>query len=362
MSARAGANRAKLEIEGSCRQQRRGDVGACHRRDAIVRHEDEVIGGARADRGCDKRSAARAELVGVDARLQAGGAACPQDALRFLRREDAGLAKDVAPARQLRRRHRGNHVVDDDVDVSVAIAAMLARDLVRAHERRYDVDRMRFANPGDRAQHLQLALEVEAVTTLDLAGGRTAGEHPVEPRPGLGDQIFLAGGARRRDRGHDAATGGGDAGIGFTGEAPAQFRTAVAGVDGVRVGVDEAGNDREVADVDNARVRRQRQGAFELAGGAGECDPLARDGERAVGDDLELSLPGSAARRGPGAGNELTAVPEDQHACRQPRSSAARGASLDHCAGAAGASAWRGRCSRTLSSDRSCSRMNSSAR
>ena len=67
---------AKLEIEGRCRQQRRGDVGACHRRDAIVGHEDEVIGGARADRGCDKRAAARAELVGVDARLQARGAAC----------------------------------------------------------------------------------------------------------------------------------------------------------------------------------------------------------------------------------------------------------------------------------------------
>ena len=207
------------------------------------------------------------------------------------------------------------------------------------------------AKPGDRAQHLQLAVEVEAVAALDLARGRTAGEHLVEPRPGLGDQFVFAGGARRRDRGHDAATGGGDAGIGFTGEAPAQFRTAVAGVDGVRVGVDEAGNDREVADVDDARVRRQRQGVFELAGGTGECDPLARDGEGAVGDDLELSLPGSAARRGPGAGYELTAVPEDQHACRQPRSSAARGASLDHCAGAAGASAWRGRCSRTLSSE-----------
>jgi len=127
-----------------------------------------------------------------------------------------------------------------------------------------------------------------------------------------------------------------------------------------RLGVAQETIRRDLRTMETAgKLQRVHGGAVRIDAG-----PLAirNSNDAPEGDDLELSLPGSAARRGPGAGNKLTAVPEDQHACRQPRSSAARGASLDHCAGAAGASAWRGRCSSTLSSERSCSRMNSSAR
>ena len=125
ISARAGANRPSFEIEGGARQQRRRDAGACHRRDAVGRHEDEVIGRSRADVGGHPRAAARPELVGVDARLASRRAARPR-----MRGDSSGVK---TPVSQKTSHHSassaaataGNHVVDDEVDVSVAIAAIL---------------------------------------------------------------------------------------------------------------------------------------------------------------------------------------------------------------------------------------------
>ena len=77
-------------------------------------------------------------------------------------------------------------------------------------------------------------------------------------------------------------------------------------------GIDEAWEDRPVAGVDDLGVRRERDGALEVGCGPGEDNPAARGREGAVGDDLEPPLIRPSPRRRPGAGDQLTAVAQNQ--------------------------------------------------
>ena len=279
----------------------------------VGRHEDEVVGGPCSDRGGHLRPTARAELVGVDARFQAGALSRDQNPLRLVGGEDAGLAEDVAPFGQPRGGHRGDHLVDDEIDVACAAGSVFDGYLVRAHEGRGDVDGMRLVESSNDAQHFQLSLDVQPVTALDFARRRAAGEHAIEPGTCLRGQLVFGCGPRRGHGRDDAAAALGDAGVTLPGKPAAELRPPVAGEDGVRVGVDEAGEDGPLTGVDDARVAGNRDGAFEIGCGSGKDDALARRREGAVGDDLEPTLVGSAPRRGSGTGDELTAMAENQH-------------------------------------------------
>ena len=130
-----------------------------HRRDPVGGNEDQVIGRARADARGDQRSAARGR-----ARRHGFAAAVPRarPASR-IRVDSAGVNTPVSQKTSHHSASRsaataGNHFVDDEVDVRVAPRAELDRHLVRAHERRDDVDGCR-RERGDRAQHLQLGLD-----------------------------------------------------------------------------------------------------------------------------------------------------------------------------------------------------------
>ncbi len=65
--------------------------------------------------------------------------------------------------------------------------------------------------------------------------------------------------------------------------------------------------------VDDARVRGERDRALEIGSPPGENDPAVSLSERTVGDDLETTLVGPSPRGGAGAGDQLAAVPQDQH-------------------------------------------------
>src|SRR5262249_33699789 len=97
---------------------------------------------------------------------------------------------------------------------------------------------------------LQLVLAVETVAALDLDSGRAAGEHLADARQrGLDERVFR-GGARGGDGREDAAARAGDLGVRRAGQPPPQLVAPIAGIQRVRVRVDEAGHQRAPAAVD----------------------------------------------------------------------------------------------------------------
>ena len=226
---------------------------------------------------------------------------------RFLRREDAGLAEHVAPARELLRRHRRNHLLDDRFDVVGAGSRYSGGHLVRAHERRHHVDRMRARSPASRAASSARADVVEAVAALDFAGRRAVGQHLVETRPGRGDEIVVGG--VRASRGPWTGSRRRSAAISRVCRAcqpPAKLVETVAGEHGVRVGVDETGNDRGVRRVDRRSAPGARLTArSRSAGWSGEENLLAGDGDCAVCDRISSS-PCRAPVRGAGPAHVIS--------------------------------------------------------
>ena len=148
MSSRAGAKRPELQVERGDGQQRGDDAGLLHRVDAARRDVEQVVGRSRAHLGGHQRAAALREFVGMDARLQAVAHAGLEDLLRFLGREDAGLAEDVAPLGEPVARRGRDHLPHELVDVEAPVRAVLDGDLVGAHEGRDQFDRVLGARAG----------------------------------------------------------------------------------------------------------------------------------------------------------------------------------------------------------------------
>ena len=70
--------------------------------------------------------------------------------------------------------------------------------------------------------------------------------------------------------------------------------------------------------VDDVGVVGNRYLPFELSSRAGENNPAIDGGERAVSDGFKTALVGTSPRRRSGAGDELSAVAQNQHAWRFP--------------------------------------------
>jgi hypothetical protein len=228
-------------------------------------------------------------------------------------REDSGFAEHVAPHGQPLGRDRRDHPVDDEPHVFLAPPAIVERNLVRPHERGHEIDGLLGCQPANRPQHLQLRVDIEPVAAFDLGGGRAARQHLRQADPRGRDQIFFGRGPRRPDGRHDPAAFGRDLGVGRAAQAPPQLVPAVAGEHRVGMGVDEAGDHREPAPVDDGRVRQGRQGRRQLAVRSGEDDPLVVGRDRAVGDDRHFALRGAGAWHRARAGEQLTDVADDEH-------------------------------------------------
>ena len=75
-----------------------------------------------------------------------------------------------------------------------------------AEPRRDHVDRPLPTEPVGDVHEAQLGLEVQAVAGFGLDRRDAVAEHLVEPAPAVGQQVRLAGRARRRDGREDPAT------------------------------------------------------------------------------------------------------------------------------------------------------------
>ena len=271
-----------------------------------------MVCGSRSHTGGDACTAARAKFVRVHTRHQPHLPSCFQNFNRFFRREDAVLAEDVAELRQLLVRHLRQHFLNDASDVFISTRTVFNGNFVRAHERRDDVDGVGFVERAHRPQLAQLGFRRQPVAALCLACRRAARDHLVEARAsGFGELLFgcRTGGGDCLD---DASAIGRDGGIRLSGKAPLQLGSPVAGVDEVRMRIDETRHDGAAARVDARRA---------LCDGDAirKSDRIAdvRDAPLECGDDAacqrrDFTLRESAAGRGPRARRNKVSVFDEE--------------------------------------------------
>src|SRR5438128_694664 len=125
--------------------------------------------------------------------------------------------------------------------------------------------------------------------------------------------MLFGRGPRRADRRDDAASLGRDFGVGRPAQPAAKLLAAVTREQRVGMPVDESGNDRQRAAVDDVRLRSGGQRSWEIPVRAGKQNALALGRDGAVLDDGQVALIHAAPRRAAGAGDQLADVADNQH-------------------------------------------------
>jgi hypothetical protein len=259
--------------------------------------ENQVVGGARAHLRGNPRAAAQRELVGVNPGLEAMAETGFENGARVVRRKHTLLAKHIAPFRQPLLRNRRDHLVDQDLDVLGAAAAVFNRHFVRAHKGRREIDWLAGRQRLDGAQDALLRGELEPVPALGLGGGGAVGEHLRQPRAREADEVMFARRARGRHRLDDAAAAGGDVGISGAGEPAAELVAAIAGEHQMGVRIDEAGDNGAAFTVDHFRIGGQRDCRRCIRRGPDKDDAALEPGHRGMGQGVDFALRAAALRR-----------------------------------------------------------------
>ena len=243
---------------------------------------------------------------------QAGAAARLEDVDRFVGREHAILAEDVAVLRERFVGDTRDHLFDDAGDVFAAARAIFDRDFVRTHERWHEVDGVRLVQRANRVQLAQLRFDRQPVAALRLADRRPAGEHLVEPGARGVDELLFARRARGGDRLHDAAAIGRDRRVAFARKAPPQLGAPIARVDDVRVWIDEARDDGAAARVDARRILRHGHTVLERRCLADVRDASLERRDDAVVQRRDFALRQAPAGRRPRAGGNQVSVFDEE--------------------------------------------------
>ena len=232
-----------------------------------------------------------AELVGVQLDRQAVALRRFEHALDLLRRETDAFAKAVNRVGQPFGGECRQHLVGDAGDVGIGIAVRLRRQRMRAKEGAADADRAQLAEAARGAQRLAFGSQRKPVTGLDLDRRQPFGDQRIESRQRLAHEARLVGFAQLAHRGIDAAAGARDLLVAGAAQPQLELMRAVAGVDQMRVAIDQAGRDPAALTVDHldhfsAVAQRRRQRGF----GPGIGDATIAHGERAMLDDAQPRL------------------------------------------------------------------------
>ena len=140
------------------------------------------------------------------------------------------------------------------------------------------------------AQHLALGVEIEPVAGLDLERRDALGQQRAHARLAGAEQLVFGGGARRAHGRQDAAAALRDLGVGGAVQPRLELVAAVAGVDDVRVAVDQSRSDPRAAAVDGPiRAQFGRQ----LGARAQPGDPPVAHRQRRIAD---LAVPANRRR------------------------------------------------------------------
>ena len=188
-------------------------------------------------------------------------------------------SQNTSTVGQPRGRGGRNDLLAHERNVVVGPARIFRRNRVRGEQRGTNVDALSVAEGACHAQQLELARGVEAVTGLDLDRGDAFAAQALQPFSARAQQLVLGGGPRRAHRCHDAAACARDLLVGRAGQALLELARAIAGVDEVRVAVDETR--REPAPAAVELLARGEVGRH-LGARADPGDAPVAHGERAV--------------------------------------------------------------------------------
>ncbi len=134
--------------------------------------------------------------------------------------------------------------------------------------------------PGG-AQHLQFVVKAQPIARLDLDGAGALGQQGVETRQAFLHQVGLGGGAHGLHGRDDAAAGAGNGLIRGAFQPEAPFVGAVAGVDEMRMRIDQGRGEQAATTIDNVGGIEGRR--FGPAAGIDNASGTA--GYDAVGND-----------------------------------------------------------------------------
>ena len=220
----------------------------CERLDVVLVGLGEQVGGGAADLGRDLRRADALVGARVQPGLQADALAGHQQDAGLVRGEVAVVAVDVDAVGA-----RGRGVAGPEaygLDVVAAAAEVFGREHVCGEEGRVDARHRRLF--FERAEHPdvgQLAVTGEVVAGLRLDRGGARADPLAEPLAHVVAEGPGVGATGHGHRGGHAAARGDDLVVGRAARAHGELGPAVARVDRVGVGVDEAGRDEPAAEV-----------------------------------------------------------------------------------------------------------------
>src|SRR5436309_2149821 len=118
-----------------------------------------MVRGNGSDLGREPGGAYVRQLVGVELGAQAELTAAAKDPARFLDGEGTLVAEDVAVAREVFLRDRGDHRLEEERHIFLAPAAVLIGNLVGAEEGRDDFHRGALARAPECQELLPLFVE-----------------------------------------------------------------------------------------------------------------------------------------------------------------------------------------------------------
>ena len=224
-------------------QQQRHAAVLLHGLDAAVRQVFQVVAAQGPVTRCQGRAALVTELLGMQFDGQAQGLRGLEDAFGLGRCEADVFAESVHRVDQACRVLRGQPLAGV-VDVGVGAAAVLGRQRVGRQRGGANGDGQVASDAPRHAQAACFVFGAQAIAGLDFQRGDALGHQHPGALGGTGVEAVVAGGACGRHRAANAATGPSDFFVAGALQAQLEFGGAVAAVDQVGVGVDQAGRDQ----------------------------------------------------------------------------------------------------------------------
>ena len=237
----------------------------------------EVLSRDGADLRCQTGSSHLRDLIGVDLRNESMLFAFFEHATGLLEGEGRVFAEHVAEYREAFLRDAPHELVaHHEVDIGLAAITIFGRQCMRGQIGPDELDRLKLAQPPHRFEHLDLVVQGEAITALDLHRGNAVREHARETRERELNELVEARIAHGLNRSLNPATRLGDLEIALPGASMDELVFPRPREDEMRMRVDEPGNDGTAARVECVAVMLRRPTLSE------RNDPVAIDRQVSV--------------------------------------------------------------------------------
>ena len=288
------------EEQGDPRHQHRHGARGAHGLDVLWGGVLEMVAGQSSQFGRLKTSALVRQLLDVGAQVESQQLGLQEQSSQVRHGEHVFFAEDVDPVRQAAK---ARQVFDDLLQVGLPVLAL--RNRVCAEVGEGDRHPERVAQFFADRQHFHFGMEVEAVAGLDLERRGAERHHAPHALPGGVEQCLFRGLARGLHGAQNAPALFEDFHVGDAAHAVDHFVLALAGVNEMRVAVDETRHHRPALAVHHLGVASR---GFDFGVLQDFKHPPVLDQQGAVFSEAD-------ARLGGGAGlHQLADVAETENA------------------------------------------------